>query len=39
MLRGSMMGRKKESMTARWLLAMMAAPSAGTFSAPRIHGW
>ena len=31
-------GRKNESMTARWLLARIAPPSAGTFSAPRTQG-
>ncbi len=31
-------GRKKESEKERWLLAMIAAPSSGMFSAPSIHG-
>src|SRR6187551_2484743 len=33
-LRDSFSGRKKESETARWLLARMAPPSFGMFSAP-----
>ena len=36
--RSSIRGRKKESITARWLLARMAGPSVGTFSAPRTQG-
>ena len=31
-------GRKKESMTARWFEARIAAPESGMFSSPRIQG-
>ena len=37
--RSTSSGRKKESITARWLEARIAAPSTGMFSSPRIHGW
>ncbi len=38
--RDSISGRKKESDTARWLLARIAPPSFGMFSAPSmIFGW
>jgi hypothetical protein len=33
-----MSGRKTESTNDRWLLARIAAPSAGTFRRPMIHG-
>ena len=36
--RSSTRGSTNESITARWLLARIAPPSAGTFSTPRVHG-
>ncbi len=38
MRRSIMRGRKIESENDRWLLAMIAAPSDGTFSAPSTLG-
>jgi len=37
-LRGSGSGPKKWSENDRWLLAMTAGPSRGTFSVPSAHG-
>ncbi len=36
--RSIMSGRNTESMKERWLLARIAAPSAGTLRRPTIHG-
>ncbi len=36
--RGTTSGRKNESENDRWLLARIAAPSSGTFSAPSTQG-
>jgi hypothetical protein len=37
MRRGSTHGTKNESIAALWLGAMMAGPSAGTFSSPSVR--
>jgi hypothetical protein len=37
--RGTAIGKNMESENDRWLLAIRAAPSAGTFSRPSTQGW